>query len=63
MAKGIIVIIIGIILWKIIPKWITHGAKKTRETIKLICNILGVVLILFGIVTIIKQCIALLTVL
>lgn len=45
---NIIEIVIGFVIWKIVPGWITEGGKSVRNVIKLICNILGVIIVLHG---------------
>ena len=44
----IIQIIIGLIIWKIVPGWITEGNKSATDVIKLACNIIGVILVIAG---------------
>lgn len=48
MVPAIIEIILGIIVWKMVPGWITEGKKKIRDIIKLACNIIGIILVLAG---------------
>lgn len=48
MVSAIIKIIIGLIIWKIVPRWITEGKKNVRDTIKLACNIIGVIIVVAG---------------
>lgn len=45
---AIIEIILGVIVWKMVPRWITEGGKSLRDIIKLICNILGIIMVLHG---------------
>ena len=52
MNGGIFQIIIGLLLWKLVPRWIEYGDRKTREYLKLGCNIIGVILVVLGIVSI-----------
>lgn len=54
MADAIIKILIGYVLWRIVPKWITYGNKKTRERIQLALNIVGVLLVLLGAISIVR---------
>lgn len=54
MRSSIIVIVIGVLLWQVIPKLITNGSKKARQTIGLICNIVGILLIIAGAVSFFK---------
>lgn len=51
MMNSIIKIIIGVVLWKLVPGWIQYGNKKVRETIQLICNILGIVIVIAGVIS------------
>lgn len=48
MVSAIIEIIIGLIIWKIVPRWITEGKKNVRDKIKLACNIIGVIIVVAG---------------
>ena len=48
MVYPIIEIIFGLIIWKLVPGWITQGKKKVRDTIKLACNIIGIILVIAG---------------
>ena len=48
MTSAIIEIIIGLVIWKMVPGWITEGNKSTRDIIKLACNIIGVILVIVG---------------
>lgn len=48
MASTIILIVFGLVIWKIVPGWITEGKKKVRDTIKLVCNIVGIIMVLAG---------------
>lgn len=48
MISAIIVIILGLVIWKLVPDWITQGKKSIRDAIKLICNIFGIILVLVG---------------
>lgn len=54
MTHAIVEIVIGLCLWMVVPGWITQGKKKTRDTIKLICNIVGVLLVLLGAISLVK---------
>ena len=47
MVSAIIRIVLGVIIWKIVPSWITEG-EKARDIIKLACNIIGIIMILSG---------------
>lgn len=53
MGNAIIKIIIGYVLWRIVPGWITYGNKKTRDKIQFVLNVIGVLLVLLGIISLI----------
>lgn len=46
MTGAIIEIILGVIIWKLVPGWITEGNKSIRDIIRLVCNIVGVIMVL-----------------
>ena len=48
MTTAIIKIVLGLVIWKIVPGWITEGNKSVRDIIKLACNIIGVIMVLAG---------------
>lgn len=48
MVSAIIEIIIGLVIWKMVPGWITEGSKSIRDIIKLVCNIIGVIMVIAG---------------
>lgn len=48
MASAILTIVIGILVWKLVPRWITEGKKNVRDIIKLACNIIGVIMVIAG---------------
>ena len=48
MVSAIIEIAIGFVIWEYVPGWITQGKKKVRDVIKLACNIVGIIIVLFG---------------
>lgn len=48
MVSAIIRIILGLVIWKIVPGWITEGSKKVRDMIRLACNIVGIIMVLSG---------------
>ena len=54
MIGSIIQIVLGLLLWKIIPGWIEYGDRKTREFIKLCCNIVGIIILLLGIISLFR---------
>ena len=48
MISAIIEIILGVVVWQLVPGWITEGSKSARDAIKLVCNIIGIILVLAG---------------
>lgn len=54
MISSIIQIIIGLLVWKIVPDWIEVKSRKSKNFIRLSLNIIGIVIILFGIVSLLK---------
>jgi hypothetical protein len=48
MISAIIEIILGVVIWQLVPGWITQGNRGAREAIKLVCNIVGIILVLAG---------------
>lgn len=48
MISAIIEIILGIVVWQLVPGWITEGNKSARDVIKLACNIIGIILVIAG---------------
>lgn len=54
MIGAILKIIVGLILWLVVPNWITYGPLKVRQWLQLICNIIGVLVVLSGGVSLVK---------
>jgi hypothetical protein len=54
MVSAIIQIVVGLLIWKIVPDWINVKGRKKKNFIKLCLNILGVVIIIFGIISFIR---------
>jgi len=54
MKSAIITLIMGLIIWLLVPKWITTGKKNTRQKIQFWCNIIGIIFTLIGIVSILR---------
>ena len=50
MTSAIVLIVLGFVIWKLLPSWISFKSKDSRETVQMICNIIGIALLLFGIV-------------
>lgn len=55
MIEGIIKIVIGLFLWKVVPGWIEFGSAGARSFIQLIFNIIGVILVIVGAVNIVMS--------
>lgn len=55
MANALIKIVLGILLCSYIPKWIKYGDKKIRGYIQLGCNIIGIILVIFGALSILNS--------
>lgn len=55
MFGSIIQIIIGLLVWKLVPGWIEYGDRKVRDFIQLCCNIIGISLVIFGAIGLIRQ--------
>lgn len=54
MILSIIQIIVGLLVWKIVPGWIQIKGRKNKNLVKLCLNIVGIVIILLGIVSLLK---------
>lgn len=54
MIGTIIQIIIGLLVWKVVPGWIEYGNKKLRDFIQLCCNIIGIILVISGCISLIR---------
>ncbi len=55
MISSVIQIIIGLLVWKIVPDWIEVKNRKSKSLVKLSLNIIGIIIILFGIVHLIRS--------
>ncbi len=53
-GSAIVSIVVGLLFWRFVPKWIKYGKKKTRQKIQFWCNIIGIVLMLFGIISLVR---------
>ncbi|MBR3959112.1 MAG: hypothetical protein IKJ81_03570 [Bacteroidales bacterium] len=51
----IITILIGLFVWLLIPKWLKYGKKKTRQKIQFWCNIIGILLVLIGGISLVRM--------
>lgn len=54
MIGAVIQIIVGLLVWKMVPDWIEVKGRKQKNFIRLCLNIAGIVIILFGIVALLK---------
>ncbi|MCX4287973.1 MAG: hypothetical protein OSJ46_00585 [Duncaniella sp.] len=48
MIGSIVTIILGIVIWKLVPGWIEGGSASIRSTIRLVCSIIGIIITLVG---------------
>ena len=48
MIGSIVTIILGVVIWKLVPGWIEAGNASVRQAIRLVCNIIGIIMVLFG---------------
>ena len=55
MISSIIQIIVGLLIWKIVPDWVEMKSRKSKSSIRLSLNIIGIVIILFGIVSLLRS--------
>lgn len=55
MVGAIVKIIIGLFIWKIVPGWIEFGSSKTRSFVQLCLNIIGVVVVIAGIISLLRS--------
>ena len=55
MISSIIQIIVGLLIWKIVPDWVEVKSRKSKSSIRLSLNIIGIVIILFGIVSLLRS--------
>jgi hypothetical protein len=60
MISSVIQIIVGLLVWKIVPDWIQVKGRKQKDLIKICLNILGVIIIIFGIVSLLRSLFSLL---
>lgn len=55
MLESIMTILLGLLICFKVPNWITHGPAKARQWIQLGCNILGVLIVISGTLSIIRH--------
>ncbi|MDE6325203.1 MAG: hypothetical protein K2M02_03430 [Duncaniella sp.] len=48
MIGSIVTIILGIVIWKLVPGWIEGGNASIRSAIRLVCSIIGIIITLVG---------------
>ena len=54
MINAVIDIIIGIVIWQCVPGWIKYGPTNIRQAIQMICNIIGIIITILGVIQLIK---------
>lgn len=54
MISSIVRIVIGLLIWKIVPGWIEFGTPQARSFIQLCCNIVGIIMVISGIISLIR---------
>lgn len=54
MTSSIIEIILGLLIWKIVPGWISEGSPKQRNSIRLVCNVIGILFVILGVFSLLK---------
>lgn len=55
MIPAIIEIILGLVIWHVVPGWITEGSKGAKDVIRLACNIIGIIITIAGVVSLIRS--------
>jgi uncharacterized membrane protein len=60
MIASVVQIIVGLIVWKLVPDWIQVKGRKNKNLLKICLNIVGVLIIIFGIVSLLKSLFSLL---
>lgn len=53
MVSAIILIVIGYVVWQMVPGWIHYGPSSARQLIQLICNIVGIIMVILGVIDLI----------
>lgn len=54
MVGGIIQIILGLFLWKVATGWIEFGSASLRSFVQLCLNVVGIILVIAGFVSIVQ---------
>lgn len=54
MIDSIVRIIIGLMIWKIVPGWIEFGTSKARSFVQLCCDVVGIIILISGVISLIK---------
>lgn len=55
MLGAIVKIILGLFIWKIVPGWIEFGSPKSRSFIQLCLNIVGIIIVIGGIISLLRS--------
>lgn len=58
MIGAVVTVVVGLMIWKIIPLCIEYGSRRIRRNVKLICNILGVMLVIVGVYRLVASLLA-----
>jgi len=53
MISAIILILIGLVVWQMLPGWI-HPSASARKFVNLACTIIGILLVVGGAIDLIK---------
>jgi hypothetical protein len=53
MLGAIIEIIIGLVLWRVVPGWITEGSQGARNFFRLAFNVVGIIVTIAGCISLI----------
>ena len=51
MIVAVVKIILGLFIWRIVPGWIEFGTAKARSFVQLCLNIIGIVIVISGIIS------------
>lgn len=54
MISSIVRIVIGLLIWKVVPGWIEFGTPQVRSFIQLCCNIVGIIIVISGVISLIR---------
>ena len=48
-------IVIGLCIAFVLPEWIKFGDKKNRQFVQLVLNVIGILVIVFGVISFIQH--------